>query len=107
MKTMKKLLSLFILASVPLLASAQDKNKNIETVKFKTSIDCEACVNKIMTNLPHEKGVKDVKCDLETKEVAISYTKDKNNVTELRKSLEKLGYTAKEIKNEEEKPVKK
>ena len=106
MKTLKKLLALVIIMVIPVLATAQEKKKNIETVKFKTSIDCEDCVNKIMSNLPQEKGVKDVKCNLETKEVMVSFNNDKNNIAELRKSIEKLGFMAKEIK-EEEKQVKK
>jgi len=75
----------------------QDKPKTTETVKYKTSIDCAACVNAIMSNLPQEKGIKDVKCDLQTKEVAVTYQKDKNNPEQIKKSIEKLGYTAKEI----------
>ena len=106
MKSLKNLLALMILIAIPVMATAQEKNKNIETVKFKTSIDCEDCVNKIMSNLPQEKGVKDVKCDLETKEVMVSFVNNKNNTAELRKSIEKLGFTAKEIKEEETKVKK-
>ena len=52
--------------------SAQEKGKKeISTVKFETSIDCENCVNTIMENIPFEKGVKDVKCDLNTKEAPV------------------------------------
>ncbi|MEZ4996559.1 MAG: heavy metal-associated domain-containing protein [Bacteroidales bacterium] len=36
-------------------------------------MDCESCVNTIMKNIPFEKGVKDVKCDLTTKEVTVQY----------------------------------
>jgi copper chaperone CopZ len=50
-----------------------------------------------MKNVPFEKGVKDVKCDLTTKEVTVQYQKDKNNTESLRRSIEKLGYTAKEV----------
>ena len=106
MKSLKNLLALMILIAIPVMATAQEKNKNIEIVKFKTSIDCEDCVNKIMSNLPQEKGVKDVKCDLETKEVMVSFVNNKNNTAELRKSIEKLGFTAKEIKEEETKVKK-
>jgi periplasmic mercuric ion binding protein len=95
MKTIQKLLIAAILVAFPLMLTAQDKDKNTETVKFTTSISCANCVNKIMTNLPQEKGVKDVKCDLATKEVAVTYQKDKNNPAEIKKAIEKLGYTAK------------
>jgi copper chaperone CopZ len=103
---MRKLFAIAIMVMVTLAVSAQDKEKNLETVKFKTSIDCQACVNKIMSNLPQEKGIKDVKCDLKTKEVTVAYNKEKNTPEEIRKSLEKLGYTAKEVKPETEQTKK-
>ena len=92
---------LFLFSSISL--SGQEKNKKeLATVRFETSIDCENCVNTIMKNIPFEKGVKDVKCDLTTKEVTIQYQKDKNKPEQLRRSIEKLGFTAKEIKEKEE-----
>lgn len=102
MKTIQKILIGMFLFAVPVLASAQDKNKTTETIKFKTSIDCNNCVNKVMTNLPQEKGIRDVKCDLATKEVTVTYQKDKNNPEEIKKSIEKLGFTAKQVTDENE-----
>lgn len=97
MKNVKNYLIGLMLIAFPVLLSAQEKQKTTETVKYKTSIDCAACVNTIMTNLPKEKGIKDVKCDLQTKEVTVTYQKDKNNPEEIKKTLEKLGYTAKVV----------
>jgi periplasmic mercuric ion binding protein len=97
MKTIQKFIIAVLLVIFPALAMGQDKPKTTETVKYKTSIDCAACVNTIMSNLPQEKGIKDVKCDLKTKEVSVTYQKDKNNPEQIKKSIEKLGYTAKEI----------
>jgi len=101
MKTMQKLLIIILLAAVPVITKAQEKDKNVQTVKFTTSIHCEDCVNKIMTNLPREKGIKDVKCDVKTKEVTVSYNKEKNNPVEIQKTIEKLGFTAKVVKEAE------
>jgi copper chaperone CopZ len=97
MKTLKKILIALTIFSLPIVVMGQEKAKSIETVKFVTSIDCEACVNTIMTNLPLEKGIKDVKCNLKTKESAVKYQKEKSNPEEIKKSIEKLGYTAKVI----------
>ena len=97
MKTISKIIALILLAIVPLVVSGQQKNKKTETVKYITSIDCENCVNKIMTNLPHEKGIKDVRCDLSTQEVTVTYVRDKNNNEAIKKAIEKLGYTAREV----------
>lgn len=95
MKKLFRFTAVALLAALPLLASSQDKAKTTETVKYKTSIDCADCVNTIMSSLPQEKGIKDVKCDLETKEVTVTYQKDKNNPDQIKRSLEKLGYSAK------------
>ena len=100
MKTIQKLLAALLLAAIPLMITAQDKAKNTETVKFKTSIECNNCVNKVMTNLPQEKGIKDVKCDLKTQEVTVTYQKDKNTTAEVKKAIEKLGFTAKVVTEE-------
>jgi copper chaperone CopZ len=92
---------LLLFSSVSL--SGQEKNKKeLATVKFETSIDCDHCVSTIMKNIPFEKGVKDVKCDLSTKLVTIQYQKDKNKPEQLKRALEKLGYTAKEVKEKED-----
>ena len=95
MKNLRNISALVILFVFTFSVNAQQKAKTTETVKYKTSIDCQACVDKIMTNLPQEKGIRDVKCDLETKEVTVVYQKEKNNPDEIKKSIEKLGYTAK------------
>jgi periplasmic mercuric ion binding protein len=100
MKTIQKIFITILLAAVPVLVAAQEKAKTTETVKFRTSIECNNCVNKVMTNLPQEKGIKDVKCDLTTKEVTVTYQKDKNNPDEIKKAIEKLGYTAKQVTEE-------
>lgn len=98
MKINIKLALLLLSLLGPLSLDAQVKSKEIATVRFDTSIDCDACVNTIMKNIPFEKGVKDVKCDLTTKEVTIEYQASKTRPELLKRALEKLGYTAKEVK---------
>ncbi len=89
-------IAFFFFSSLALIA--QEKNrKELSTVRFATGIDCENCVNTIMKNIPFEKGVKDVKCDLTTKEVTVRYQNDKTSPETLKRSIEKLGYTAKEV----------
>jgi len=99
---MKKL-TLITLALISVLTlSAQDKKK-VEEVIFETSITCDHCVNTIMSSLPLEKGVKDVKCDVKTKEVKVSYKKDKTDPEKIKRALEKLGYVAKKKEKDPEK----
>jgi copper chaperone CopZ len=101
MKTIKQLIILFLLASASVVTSGQEKEKTLQTVKFATSIDCDDCVNTIMNNLPKEKGIKDVKCDLKTKEVTVTYQQDKTNTEMVQRKIEKLGYTARPVKVED------
>ncbi len=97
---------MLILLPVTSLTAQEKGKKDLTTVSFITSIDCENCVNTIMKNIPFEKGVKDVRCDLETGAVTIQYQKDRNNNEALKRSIEKLGYTAKEVKEKDKKAGK-
>lgn len=98
MKRNQLITAILLILFTSLTLNAQEKNKkDLQTVRFETSIDCQNCVNNILKNVPFEKGVKDVKCDLTTKEVTVQYQKDKTNPETLRRSLEKLGYSAKEV----------
>jgi len=107
MKTMQKFIIAVLFVLFPAALIAQDKEKTTETVKYKTSITCKDCVNTIMASLPKEKGIKDVKCDVATKEVSVTYQKDKNNPEQIQKVIEKLGYTAKVVTPENtEKKIK-
>lgn len=108
---MKKLsIMLFVLFSVTLAYGQEktdkDKGKEKVTVTFLTSIDCEHCVEKVMKNIAYEKGVKDIKCDLETKKVSVTYLKKKNSPEKLRKALEKIGFTAELVKDNKEEEKK-
>jgi len=98
MKNITKILLMAFIIAMPASLSAQDQGKDVATVKFETSIDCQNCVNTIMKNIPFEKGVRDVKCDLQTKIVTIEYVTTKTKPELLKRAIEKLGYTAKEAK---------
>jgi copper chaperone CopZ len=94
MKTFFKLLAGLVIALNPLVSKSQEEMKKTATVRFLTSIECDNCVNRIMNNLPMEKGIRDVKCNLDTREVIVTYKTGKNDPLRIRKAIEKLGYTA-------------
>ena len=74
--------------------TAKDK-KEKETVTFYVSnIGCENCIKKIEKNISFEKGVIDMKCDLDTKTVQITYRKDKTDTDKLIQAFEKIDYNA-------------
>ena len=86
---------------------ARPKVKDIKTVVVTTQpqMHCENCEKKIKGNLRFEKGVKEIKCDIEGQRVTITYDADKTNAEAIIKSFEKFGYRATEVKKE--KPVQK
>ncbi|MFI3283234.1 MAG: heavy-metal-associated domain-containing protein [Rikenellaceae bacterium] len=75
----------------------ENKNK-ITTTKFMTDIDCESCAKKIMNKIPDQKGVEDVKVDVKSKIVTVSYDIDKTDDATLIKKFKSIKISAKVIK---------
>lgn len=75
----------------------KDKKNDKETVVFAVSMTCENCKKRIEKNIAYEKGVTDMKVDLPSKTVEIVFKKDKTTVEKLQAALEKLGYEAKMV----------
>lgn len=85
---------------------AQDtkkKNNKKETVTFKIDdLDCPSCVKKIEKNLAFEKGVTNLKCDLPTQTVAVTYHADKTDETKLIAAFKKIDMKANVLKEDTE-----
>ncbi len=91
---MKKNLILSLLAIMTITVASAKKGE-VVTTKFQTDIDgCPKCSAKIMNKIPYEKGVKDVKIELKSKVISVSYDSSKNNDSLMVKSFEKLGVKA-------------
>lgn len=89
------IIALFI-AMISFGANAQNKKSAIAEVTFVSSIDCKNCVKKVEANLPYEKGVKDLKIDLDNQTIYIKYDSNKTTKEKLAEAIVKLGYTAEE-----------
>ncbi|MDR2622023.1 MAG: heavy-metal-associated domain-containing protein [Dysgonamonadaceae bacterium] len=95
----RKILVVLILAFTTGLAlNAQEtgdkaKKKKSEEVTFIVNMYCENCKAKIEKNISWEKGVKDLTVNLEKKTVTIVYNPQKTTEENLKKAIEKLGYT--------------
>ncbi len=70
--------------------SAKDIKEFIVTTTPQMS--CQNCENKIKKNLRFEKGVTDIRTDLASQLVVITYDADKTNEAALTKAFEKLDY---------------
>lgn len=94
---------LSLLMVLPTAVEAQNKKKkNQEEVTFSVLIDCISCQKKLEAKLPHEKGVKDFKVDLDNQTIWFLYDSRKTDKETLVKALDKLGYKGEEIKREKE-----
>ena len=94
-------LTLLLMAGTATAVQAQDKkqknNADIQEVTFVTTIDCKNCVKKVEANLPYEKGIKDMKVNLDDKTVWIKYDATKTDKEKLAAAIVKLGYEAEEV----------
>jgi len=96
------LLVIFFIGSANNL-KAQDKPVE-KVAKFEVSMHCNSCKSKIERDLAFEKGVKEVKADLEQKTVTVKYTEGIITEDKLVAAIKKLGYEVKVV-NEAKKEV--
>lgn len=97
MKTIRSLslilFSLLFLFNTNDVFSQEKKEKNQETVIFYVeNMHCKNCQATIEKYIPFEKGVKDLKCDLENKLVTVIYDSKKTNPEKLQKGFEKIKF---------------
>lgn len=90
------LLSTLLFMSEAVIAQSKKDKKDAE-VTFSVPIDCASCQKKLEAKLPYEKGVKDLKINLEKQTIWFLYSPDKTDKETLVKALDKLGYAAKEL----------
>lgn len=79
------------------IVAVENSQNELTTVIFSATIHCDNCKKKIEKNMAFEKGVKEIKVDVKSKTVTVTFKSDKNTPEDLKKALEKLGYNS-EIK---------
>ena len=91
---MKKIIMLCLLAVMGFGvadAVAQKKtNAPLKTPVFLTDVDCETCAKKIDNSLPFQKGVKEVKVDVPSRTVTVTYDATKSSDEALLKAFKKV-----------------
>ena len=99
---MKKIIMLCLMAVIGFGVSdamAQKKQVDLKTTVFQTDVDCENCAKKVDNSIPYQKGVKEVKVDVSTQTVTVTYDTSKTNDEALVKAFKKVKVNA-EVKNE-------
>ena len=79
------------------MALAQKPGKNTSEVVYKVSMDCEGCKKKIEKNIAFEKGVKDLRVNLQEKHVTVVFDSTKTNVEKLKAAIEKLDFSVEKV----------
>lgn len=100
------LITVILMMGITTTVDAQTKKplkNDKETVLFDVSMTCENCQKRIEKNIAFEKGVTDMKVDLEHKTVQIEFKKAQTTVENLKAAIEKLGYEVKIHDNEPKK----
>lgn len=102
---MKRIIIILVALVSTLTMSANNKKKakNVESVTFNVSMHCENCQKKIEGTIGWEKGVKNLKTDLEKKTVTIKFDVRKTNKQQLQEKIQELGYDVEEVTAEEKK----
>ena len=78
MKVVRLVLIMVVVLSAAMSVNAQKKNE--KTVIFNANLHCESCKAKVEKNIPYEKGVKDLKVDMKTQTITVTFREDKNNI---------------------------
>jgi len=81
----------------PSRISAQQASK-IDTVRIKTSGECDMCKNKIEKEVGLMKGVKTATLDLSTQVLTVVYNNNKTTPDKIRTVISGLGYDADTVK---------
>lgn len=92
---MKKILLICLAAILGLgitSARAEAKKEGLKTVTttFWADIDCDHCARKIEANIPFEKGVKQIRIDLPSKTVEVTYDPKKNTDEGIIRGFDKI-----------------
>lgn len=91
---------MFLVALLIVTTSAFAQKKS-ESVTVNTTIQCSQCEKRILKNIPFEKGVKDVKVDLDKKTVWVEFDPSKTSALKIRQAISKLGYDADDVKRDQ------
>ena len=95
MKVVRLVLIMVVVLSGDMSVNAAKKNE--KTVIFNANLHCESCKAKVEKNIPYEKGVKDLKVDMKTQTITVTFREDKNNTENLQKAIEKLNIEVKGV----------
>ena len=81
---------LILVIGLSVAVSAQAQKKGEKTVVYDATMHCESCKAKVEKNIAFEKGVKDLKVNLDAQTITVTFREDKNSAEGIKKAIEKL-----------------
>lgn len=93
---MKNFISLALLLTVALGASAQTKSDTL-VVTTQPQMHCQSCENKIKSNIRFVKGTKKIETSVPTQKVTIVYDGRKAKYADFVAAFKKIGYEVKKV----------
>ncbi|MBR1840126.1 MAG: cation transporter [Prevotella sp.] len=92
-----------VIIMVALMVSAASMAEDIKTALFTTvpQMHCENCEDAIKKNIRFEKGVKEIKTDIDTQTVTITYDADKTSPEKIIEGFKRIKYDARQLKSGE------
>jgi copper chaperone CopZ len=102
MRNFRLFVLLLAICSFTVATTAQDKKvdkkKKTEEVTFSVNMTCDNCKAKIERHISWEKGVKDLKVNLDKKQVTVKYDPAKTTEEKLEKAITNLEFTCEKTK---------
>lgn len=97
---MKTVASIVVIMLAVLFAPAHlnAQKAKVDTVKIKTSAECEMCKTKLEKEVGLMKGVKSVTLDLTTQVATVVYNNTKTDPAKIRTVISNTGYDADDVK---------
>lgn len=99
MKNLIVILVIVLASGITYVANAQKKSDPV--VYFKSNMDCGECEKTLFEHLRFERGVKDLKIDHVSNTIKVVYAEKRTGDEALKKAVEKKGYEAQKINEEE------
>lgn len=90
----RNLIYLLSLLAIFTACSSNIADNKEQTVTFLTDINCEKCEAKLFKNIPHERGIVNMKVNVPEKLVTITFNLKETNIETLIKIFADLGYKA-------------
>ena len=103
MKKMVMMCLVLLLGVGTCMAAKPAAQKKTVTTLFKTDVDCQHCVTRIMNNVPVlGQGLTPAQAHIPTKQVTVVYDASKNDVETIVKGLASLKVKAEPLPGDEE-----